>query len=1506
MTPTHKSTFQKKRNRPSVLHAITVVLWLWASSALAQPLAGDLSFTHILPDEVASLGYINAIAQDQHGFMWFGGANGLARYDGYALKVYRHRADRTGGLSHSYVNRIVNTGNGDLWLATRRGIDRFDPRTERFTSHAHPDTGTLGSLVNDVRDILPGPDDSLWITTRGGFFQYDPDTSEYRRIPLTDKGEAEAVSVWALEADRDGKLWMGTHSHGVYRYDPATDSVSNFQHRADDPNSIGDNDVREVYVDSDNHVWFGTYSGGLARFNRTTNDFVRYPNHNHEKGDTVWDILQDSEGNYWVGDGSAVNRFDPDSGVFQSFFYVEGQPTSPGNHVIHTLFEDRSGDIWVGYFPSGVDRIDQTASAFRNFAHNPLNDNSITDGGVIASHEDPQGNLWIGAGYGLNYWDRETHTFTRHTMDEKADYSLSGNTILAIEQQDDILWLGVWSGGLNRVDLSTGEIRHYLPEEGNPRSVPGAEPWGLTIDRDGALWLATNAGVARYNESTDDFTRFRAADTPGLSSEDLYTRTVYEDRRGNLWVGAISGLFLLDRDSGHFTQYINDPEDPDSLSGDFVISLYEDSRGYLWVGTEGGGLNRFDYARQTFKSYSTEDGLADDSVTSIVEDERGDLWLSTHQGLSRLNVRRERFHNFSERQGLVGNLYNRNTGLRTSDGEILFGSSRGFSIFDPTILEPNPFPPPVHITDIQVLNQPLSSVEQPDGSHQSVSFAETLTLTPDQSVVTFVYSALNYRVPENNHYAYRLLGFESDWNWVGTKRSATYTNLDPGEYRFQVRGANNDGLWSETPAELRVLVLPPLWKTWWAYSLYALFAAGLIAWLVHNQRRKLAQERSVVKRLQQLDKLKDEFLANTSHELRTPLNGIIGLAESLAEGATGELPPATRTNLGMIVTSGRRLASLVDDILDFAKLRNQGIELERRPVDLHVVVEVVLTLTRPLVGSKPLKLINAVPTDLARVYADEDRLVQILHNLVGNAVKFSEQGQIKVSARELTDSQEICFEVSDTGIGIDEAEFAGLFDSFRQIDNASSRLYGGTGLGLSITRQLVDLHGGRLSVSSEPGEGSTFTVTLPSTQESSESNPASHSQPALGAQILDPETDLQSEVMVPHIRGKEGAHILVVDDESVNRQVLLNYLTLGNFQVSECNSGEAALTFIEHHPDVDLVLLDIMMPKLSGYETCRALRKKYSTLELPVIFLTAQRQLGDLLQAFAAGGNDFLSKPFSKDELFARVNTHLQFLDIHRNLDKKVAERTSELKLINRGLERAQEELRSAYQKLEQASVTDPLTGLHNRRYLTQQLPTDVSLCIRTYRKWLENKGPQPVESDCLFLLVDIDHFKAVNDTYGHSAGDKVLEDLSDTLRTVMRDSDYLVRWGGEEFLLVARFCRREDGPLLAERVRKAVEDARFTLENGEVLSKTCSVGYASFPFYTTLPEQLSWEQVIDTADRALYTAKRAGRNCWVGLQGGSETPDAIHPGLSDNLEQRIARGEILVQSSRDPEDLSW
>ncbi|MFT4928911.1 MAG: signal transduction histidine kinase, partial [Phenylobacterium sp.] len=566
------------------------------------------------------------------------------------------------------------------------------------------------------------------------------------------------------------------------------------------------------------------------------------------------------------------------------------------------------------------------------------------------------------------------------------------------------------------------------------------------------------------------------------------------------------------------------------------------------------------------------------------------------------------------------------------------------------------------------------------------------TLAFHQNLMSFEFAALHFSNPMKNRYAYQLEGQDKDWIYTDAKnRRATYTNIAPGQYTLRVKAANKDGYWNQQIKSLTVVILPPPWKTWWAYAIYTSVFCTLVLALVAAQRRKLLSHRDKLlyhrrkiqdkdalnRQLRQVDKLKDEFLANTSHELRTPLNSIVSLAESLKDGIAGPQSNIGHTNLAMIVSSGKRLAHLVEDILDFSKLKTNNMTLNLQPVGLHCMADVVLTLTQPLIGDKDIKLINAIPLDFSAALADEDRLQQVFYNLLGNAIKFTDKGKITVTA--VINSNQLTVSITDTGIGIAKNHFTSLFEPFAQIEN-KHRVCSGTGLGLAVSKQLVELHGGEITVESEPGHGSVFSFTL---QASSQKL-----SPELGHLAIESTTTQSADATTENRDSRRDTadgsqfRILLVDDELVNRRILCNHLSQQNYQLVEACGGAEALALIAQNGPFDLILLDIMMPGVSGYEVCHEIREKYPVNDLPVIFLTAKNEVADLVQSFAAGANDYLNKPISRHELLARIEIHLKFLDIHRNLESKVAGRTRDLEQAYHEIEQKNHEIVAAQQQL--------------------------------------------------------------------------------------------------------------------------------------------------------------------------------------------------------------------------------
>ena len=802
--------------------------------------------------------------------------------------------------------------------------------------------------------------------------------------------------------------------------------------------------------------------------------------------------------------------------------------------------------------------------------------------------------------------------------------------------------------GLVQIARERGEVvARYRPDPQDPTSLSGQFIFSVFEDSRGDFWVGTDNGWNRFDREGKTFERFQNDPQDPESLVNNLVRQTFEDREGNLWIATSGGLSRFHREAGKFTNFLHDPENPNSLSHNIVMGIHEDEAGVFWLTTYGGGLNRFNPRTEHFTHFTTKDGLPNDSLYGALPDDAGYLWLSSNLGLSRFDPQRKTFENFNKEDGLQSNEFNDRSYFRNSDGVLYFGGLHGFNRFDPAEIQPSTYRPPVVLTDFRKFGQPVE-LDQP------LVEMEEVVVSYKENFFSFEFAALDFSKPSKNRHAYMLEGFDNDWVHAGNRRDATYTNLDGGRYTFRVRGSNGDGVWNEEEAVIDVVVIPPPWKTWWAYTLYVLSAFGGVLTYVRiktaAQEEELNRQREEAQRLRQIDRLKDQFLANTSHELRTPLNGIIGIAESLLDGATGELPEPTRANLSMVASSGRRLSHLVDDILDFSKLKSHQLTIHREPVDLRALVEVVLRLSAPMAAGKGLELSNLIPEDLPAVAADQNRVQQIVHNLLGNAVKFTEEGRVWISAEAHEGTVEVT--VADTGIGISEEKLDRIFESFEQADGSTERAYGGTGLGLTITRQLVELHGGEIRAESEVGVGSRVMFTLPEwtgeaqdrtqkvnrLRDSKPVEPPSMSPLEAGRALVGAEISLG-----------EGAagRVLVVDDEPINLQVLENVLTVAGFGVTQAHDGRQCLKILAEVAKPDLILLDVMMPGMSGFEVTQRIRQQYSANDLPILLVTAKNQVEDLEKGLESGANDYLTKPFSKNEFLARMRTHLSLSQAH-------------------------------------------------------------------------------------------------------------------------------------------------------------------------------------------------------------------------------------------------------------------
>jgi diguanylate cyclase (GGDEF)-like protein len=861
-----------------------------ASAATAG--AGPIRFARMSVKQGLSQSTVLCTFQDSRGFVWFCTEDGLNRHDGYSVTVYRHDPTDAGSLPNNFVRDVDEDAEGNLWVATEGGgIAKWVAATDRFQSYRHqPDS--RDSLASDrVRTLRVDGKGQVWVGTRGqGLDRLDPRTGKitHHRSDPADGGSLSDDNVTALLEDHAGVLWIGTNG-GLDRLDAATGRFRRYRADASDPSGLADDQVRSLAEDKSGTLWVGTQAGGLHRM-LANGKFQRLRSNPADprslSSDFVRAMITDSEGRLWLATPAGLNLLDNRRGGFERYVNDPADPESLSDDDLMSVYQDRGGVIWVGTRSGGVNRWNPRTWSFGYHRAQPAKADGLTHNYVTAFAVGPQNRLWVGTlGGGLNVLDRRTGEWSHYRYDARKPGGLSDDRVMALRfDHGGNLWVGTMAGGLSRMDVSTGAFRTFRNDPRRADSLSSNAVTSIFEDSRGTVWVGTyQGGLNRFDARTGTFTHYRhdAADPRSLSG-DIVT-TLAEGPAGVLWVGTNGGgLTRLVPDTGESLRLRHDPADTETLASDTVYALHVDSSGTVWAGTRGGlsVLKSFDAAsgRARFRNYSERAGLPNSVVYAVLPDNSGRLWLSTNNGLAVFNPERQAFRTYQETHGLQGNEFNVGAHYRSAGGELFFGGPSGFNAFIPEQVEVNEHAPAVALTGYWRLNRPVTS-EGP--LHQ----LQSLQLGHRDQVVTFEFAALDYAAPESNRYQYKLEGFDEGWVDQGPVRRVTYTNLDSGRYVLRVKAANGDGVWSEKELDLGIRVLPPPWKTWWAYLGYALLAlAGVLAF-ADSLRRKAAREAGYRQRLETDVEARTRELQESNQELATVNQRL--LETSLTDSLTG-------------------------------------------------------------------------------------------------------------------------------------------------------------------------------------------------------------------------------------------------------------------------------------------------------------------------------------------------------------------------------------------------------------------------------------------------------------------------------------------------------------------------------------------------------------------------------------------------------------------------------------------
>lgn len=1163
-----------------------------------------------------------ATFKDKRGFIWVGTENGLCRFDGYTFKIFYHKPGDGTSISNNFISTIIEDHKGRLWVGTMDGLNVMDPLTEQFQSFYHKESAASSISNNKIWSLLCDRQGTIWVGTDDGFNRYQEATKSFtvyqpnQKLPNTMVGK----SVNSIIEDKEGKLWLGNWSGGLNSFDKRTQQFKNFQQQQL-PGLKNPNDVWAIAYDEKGAIWVGTYWSGLFRFDLNKHTFSAFKS--PEKSNTgIYSILPVSGNTLLVGGSNGFHWLDTENNKWEPLKNLV-------NYAFGDAYKDRDGIIWINA-KNGFLKIDSKQYKF-DLKALKLGDAEVKS---IASKDDQ---IWVGTNKGLytfNYKTGQLSVFKKNSTPN----SLESNDISKLYfDSKGTLWI-LTEDGFDSYDPQSKIFSHHahhsvlgsLFNEDVFRDILEAEP--------GIYYLATDAGLKIYNSHNNTFKHYfsNKNDKYALSNNHLYS--LLKDQKGDIWIGTYGGgLNRFNPQTGRFQVFRSQERSNGGISSNIIRGLFQDAQQNIWVATPD-GLNRFDAKDQKFVVYSKKDGFASNVFTNITQDSQGNLWVVTESGLSKFDPKSMKVRNFDAADGVYVNSVLVNGGK-----DIYLAGAMGLIKFDPLAIPFNKIIPPVYFTDFQLFNK--SVVPDPEGPlQQNLNLTKELTLDYEQSVFSFEFVGLNYRYPEKNEYAYMLVGFDKKWNHVGTQRKATYTNLNPGTYKLWIRASNNDGVWNDQGKELIINIRPPWYWTWWAYTGYAA-AIALFIYLYLLYRNKQADLKYKIKvaniegeKEKELSEKKLSFFTNISHEFRTPLTLIINPIKELLYHDDKNVDTS---NLNIVYRNAKRLLSLVDQLLLFRKADAEEGKLKATDLDIVNLCKEVYLCFSHQANSKSIAYDFVTSSDHIWIYADREKLEIAIFNLLANALKFTpDGGNVRLEIQETNDS--ITIKVIDTGCGIPEATGEKIYNRFYQETDENTSLRSGFGIGLFLVRNFIENHGGSITYSSLPNQGTTFTIALQKGKHHIHPDqviPVSESSSALLMELAAEEVNVPLEQTIATPQEEELASekktILIIDDNKSIRDYLVSVFK-PYYHLHVATSGEEGMTMIrELLPD--FIISDVMMQGISGIEICSQVKEDAALSHIPIVLLTASSAPEIKLKGLEIGADDYISKPFDKDLLVARV-----------------------------------------------------------------------------------------------------------------------------------------------------------------------------------------------------------------------------------------------------------------------------
>jgi signal transduction histidine kinase/ligand-binding sensor domain-containing protein/DNA-binding response OmpR family regulator len=1201
----------------------------------------SIKFKHYSLSEGLSQSSVLCIIQDSKGFLWFGTRDGLNKYDGQTFKTYRYNSKDSTSISNSSIKSLFEDKKGNLWIGTLGGLNRYLPNKDTFKRYKY--SSQKNSVINNqIWSIAELDNNNLWVGTNAGLDILNTTTDTFSHINIMAQKNSQIRSLYKTTK---GDLWI-CNTDNIIIYSTKTKTYKEYLYPKFDFIDANEKYVPVIYEDKVNKIWLG-YKNGLFSINNEQNKFkvFKIKTNNSEKpiiNKEVRTIHEDSIGNLWVGSYTGLYIINKEKTKIVHQLHDENNVNSLSQNSIYKILEDTKGDLWIGTYAGGINYYDRNFDSFKYYTSG-TNNTKLNYPVVSSIVEEPNGNLWIGTeGGGINFFDKKTETFKYLTHQNGNTKSISTNNVKSIiRTKKGNLWIGTHDGGLNFLNPNIKPY-HFIKYKSSPKksnSISNNRIISLYEDEMENIWVGTSeGGLNIINPKTNKITRIN--DSLGVIGKIIYDISK-TNKKNSLLVAGDKGLGIINIITKKISA-INYKLTYEENSTSITLNVYEDKKQNFWIGTEGNGLYYYNPTTKKSIKYGIKEGLPNEVIHGILSDDNNNIWLSTNNGLSKLNTKTQEFINFDVSSGLIGNEFNYNAFVKLKNKNLMFGGVKGITFFNPNKITINKFIPPVFVTSITVNNEIYKSGTDIDNN---------ISLTHNQNVFGFKFIALSYSQSKKNNYAYKLEGFDENWNNIGTDKSVTYTNLDAGNYTFRVKASNYDGVWNEEGDVFFVKILPAPWKTWWAYLIYFLLTI-LILFIIRKysvlrikEKNQLKQERIEKERLEEINQLKLKLFTNISHDLRTPLTLIIGPLERMLQQKLGT--DYIKKQHKVIHRNANILLQLINQLLDFRKSVAGKLQLKASQNNIVAFIEECKYSFNELAKDRNIEFIVEASEENIPVWFDKINLRKVLFNLLSNAFKFTENnGKISITistiTKKITKENFITIQVKDNGIGIPKKKVPFIFDRFYQLNQSDENSRIGTGIGLALTKNIIDLHKGQIKVKSKKNIGTKFVISLPlgrkhlsdeeilNNIEQKEKNPLPKDELSTAIKEMDSLKEKADN------KNDESKPTILIVEDNVDVRTFIKEVLIEKNNILEAENGKEALK-IAKNKSINLIISDVMMPIMNGIDLCNKIKNNILTSHIPVILLTAKTSDIAVKEGFKTGADAYIKKPFDANILEIRV-----------------------------------------------------------------------------------------------------------------------------------------------------------------------------------------------------------------------------------------------------------------------------